>query len=88
MALGIGHKKNFDTLVKAVRAGDVALMECEMAVTGETVAVMCAVVEVSAGEVEFFPFARMFNDNPYKVVSPPKVGGGFYTIKGMKHNLK
>jgi len=79
MALATGHKKNFDTLIKAIQAGDVALMECQMAVTGETAAVICAAVEVSSGNVQFFPFAMLFNDNPYKMVNPPKPEGGFYS---------
>jgi len=79
MALAKNHKKNFDTLIKAIRAGDVALMECQMAATGETSAVICAAVEVSSGNVEFFPFAMLFNDSPYKLVSPPKPDGGFYS---------
>jgi hypothetical protein len=79
MALATGHKKTFDTLVKAIKAGDVALLECQMAATGETSAVICAAVEVSSGNVQFFPFAMLFNDNPYKLVNPPKPDGGFYS---------
>ena len=79
MALAIGYKQNFQTLIKAIQAGDVALMECEMATTGETAAVICAAVEVSSGSVEFFPFAMLFNDNPYKLVNPPKPEGGFFS---------
>ena len=79
MALATGHKKNFDTLIKAIQAGDVALLECQMVATGESSAVICAAVEVSSGNVQFFPFAMLFNDNPYKLVNPPKPEGGFYS---------
>ena len=79
MALAHGHKTNFQTLIKAIQAGDVALMECQLAATGETAAIICAAVEVSGGNIEFFPFAMLFNENPYKLVNPPKPEGGFYS---------
>lgn len=72
MALAIGHKKTFETLIKAIKAGDVALLECEMATTGETTAVICAAVEVSGGNIQFFPFALLFNDNPSPIHRYPK----------------
>ena len=39
MALAQGHKQNFDTLLKAIQASDCALMECQLASTGEAAAV-------------------------------------------------
>ena len=48
-------RRNFQTLIKAIQAGDVALMECEMASTGETAAVICAAVEVSSGQCRVLP---------------------------------
>ena len=79
MAIPKGHKRNFNTLVEAVRAGDVALMECQLAATGETVAVMCAVNRLPNGETQFIPFATLFNGNPYEAINPPKPEGGFET---------
>ena len=79
MAIAAGHRANFKTLIKAIQAGDVALMECQLAATGENVAVVCAAVEVSSGNTQFFPFALLFNDNPYKLVNPPKPEGGFHS---------
>ena len=79
MAIAKGHKANFKTLIKAIQAGDVALMECQLAATGETTAVICAANRLPNDGVEFAPFAMMFNDNPYKVVNPPKPEGGFLT---------
>ena len=50
MPLSAGHKQNFDTsLHQAFWAGDVVLMECQLA----------------DGAVEFEPFAMMFQGNPY-----------------------
>jgi hypothetical protein len=43
MPLSAGHKRNFNTLRRVFRAGDAALMECQVAATGETAAVICAV---------------------------------------------
>ena len=79
MAIPKGHKRNFNTLVEAVRAGDVALMECQLAATGETVAVICAVNRLPNEETQFVPFATLFNGNPYEAVNPPKAKGGFET---------
>ena len=40
MALAKGHRQNFDTLRRAMFAGDAALMECQLVATGEPVAVI------------------------------------------------
>ena len=78
MAIAIGHRQNFDTLKQAFLAGDVALMECELTATGEAVAVLCAANRQKDGGVDFVPFGMLFNDNPYKMVNPPKPEGGFF----------
>jgi len=70
MALSAGYKKNFNTLRRAFRAGDAALLECQSATTGETVAVICAANKQPNGAVEFVPFATMFSGNPYQAVYP------------------
>lgn len=77
MALAVGHKANFETLKQAFDAGDVALMECEVATTGEVVAVICAANRNPDGEIEFVPFASMFNGDPYEMLNPPNPDGGF-----------
>ena len=77
MAILKGHKRNFQTLVDAFQNEDVALMECQLAATGETVAVICAANRLADGEIEFAPFAMLFNGNPYEMVNPPKAEGGF-----------
>ena len=63
----------------AFENGDVALMECQLAVTGEPVAVIAPPTGRPDGEVEFAPFAMMFNGNPYEAINPPKPEGGFFT---------
>ena len=72
-------KTNFETLQAAFDNGDVALMECQLAATGEPVAVLLRRQPPADGEVEFAPFAMMFNGNPYEEINPPKPEGGFFT---------
>ena len=48
-------------------------MECQLAATGETVAVICAANRLPNGEIEFAPFAMLFNDNPYRRSIRPKL---------------
>ena len=77
MPLSSGHKKNLETLREAFLAGDVALMECQLAATGEPVAVICAANRLADEGVEFAPFAMMFQGNPYEMLNPPNPDGGF-----------
>ncbi len=79
MALARGYKANFETLRQAFQNGDAALMECQLATTGEEVAVVCAATRQPDGEVEFAPFAMLFNGNPYEMLNPPRSDGGFHT---------
>jgi hypothetical protein len=79
MAIPKGHKQNFQTLVDAFKNGDVALMECQLSATKETVAVICAANRLPDGEIEFAPFGMLFNGNPYELLNPPKADGGFCT---------
>ena len=79
MSISTGYKQNFDTLQKAFAAGDVALMECQLAATGEPVAVICAANRQADGDIEFAPFAMMFQGNPYEMLNPPDPGGGFHS---------
>jgi|SRR6185436_3179841 len=82
-AITKGNKKNFDTLIKAARNGDLALVECFDKRLGKPVAVVCAVSLVKEGDIEgkyeFLPFATMFDDNPYDILLPPNPEGGFYS---------
>jgi hypothetical protein len=79
MPLSQGYRKNFNTLRRAFLAGDAALMECQLAATGEPVAVICAANRLSDSSVEFVPFATLFSGNPYEAFNPPKPEGGFYS---------
>ena len=70
MALLPGHKANFETLCRAVSAGDAVLMECQFAATGKVVAVVCAANRQPDGTIDFVPLATLFQDNPYQIVNP------------------
>ena len=79
MALAQHQKQNFETLCRAVRDGNVVVMECQLAATQEVVAVICAVNSTESDELEFAPFAIMFSNDPYETVNPPNPDGGFYS---------
>ena len=53
-----------------------ALLECQLKSTGETVAVITA-VNRDDEEYGFVPFAVMLNGNPYDMLNPPSADGGF-----------
>jgi len=82
MAILKGHKAQFETLKQAFANGDIALMECQRKDTGEIVSVICAVNVTGRSkkfEYRFVPFAQLFNGNPYDLLEPPALGGGFRT---------
>ena len=79
MAISPGYKQNFDTLCRAFRDECAVLVECQLAATGEPVAVICAANEQADESIEFVPFAMMFQDNPYELLNPPNPEGGFYS---------
>jgi antitoxin (DNA-binding transcriptional repressor) of toxin-antitoxin stability system len=68
------HKRNFDTLLRAAKDGNLVLVECTETATGEKVAVICAVNRPD-GEYELVPMARFWNGNPYDVIEPPTTQG-------------
>lgn len=71
MPLSPHDRENFETLSEAFRNGHVALMECQIAATGQPVPIICAVNPHDDGSRTLIPFAQMFNDNPYLVINPP-----------------
>jgi len=66
----LGHKENFETLIRAIKDGQVALMDCIEKSTGDHVAVICG-VSFDGKEYHFTPFAKFFNGNPYELLTPP-----------------
>ena len=71
------HSRNFETLREAFENRDVALLECQLKTTGESVAVVVA-VNRDDNEFSFVPIAMMFNGNPYEFLNPPDPKGGFH----------
>lgn len=72
MAIPKGAKANFETLKRAIRNGDCALMEVTDKKTGETVDALCAVTRHDDGGATFAPLAVMVRENPYERFDPPK----------------
>jgi hypothetical protein len=64
------HRDNFNTLSQAFDAGDACLLECHERATGKPAYVVCA-VNRRGGDFELVPFARLFDDDPYELLSPP-----------------
>ncbi len=66
----LAHKKNFETLIRAIKDNAVAIMECTEKSTGEKKAVICAMV-FDGKEYSFTPFASFYNGNPFELLTPP-----------------
>lgn len=70
MAIPEEPRTNFETLVKAAKAGDLALMECTEVASGETRYVLCAVGRDGDNYV-MTPFGHLAPGNPYEAYIPP-----------------
>lgn len=64
------YRDNFNSLQRAFDAGDACLLKCRDKATGKPAYVLCA-VNARGEEYELVPFARLFDDNPYELLSPP-----------------
>ncbi|MGQ3231184.1 MAG: DUF6117 family protein [Blastomonas fulva] len=69
MAIPKHVRSNFDTLVRAARAGDLALMECTAADSGEPRYVLCAAGCTHSAFV-MTPFGHLASGNPYEAYIP------------------
>ena len=63
---------NFNTLLRAAACGDLALVECGDAMTGEPRYVICAVAQDGADYV-ITPFGHLAAGNPYEAYEPPRI---------------
>ena len=70
MRIVMQHKDNFETLRRAFAYDAVCLMDCIERSTGEHVAVICAMNDCG-DEIEFIPFAKFFNGNPFEMLVNP-----------------
>lgn len=66
---------NFNTLLQAAGNGDLSLIECNDAATGEPRYVLCAVVKDGDGYV-FTPFGHLATGDPFEQYLPPGAPGG------------
>lgn len=64
-------RANFQTLLRAATSGDLALIECTDAVTGEPRYVICAVGR-DGGDFVFAPFGHLADGNPFEIYCPPE----------------
>jgi Family of unknown function (DUF6117) len=63
-------RTNFDTLLRAASNGNLALMECTDAITGERRYVICAVGREGTDYL-FTPFGHLADGNPFDAYLPP-----------------
>lgn len=70
MAIPDHIRRNFETMVAAAKAGDLALVECRDAKNGEIRHVMCAVGNQD-DEYVLTPFGHLAPDNPFEAYIPP-----------------
>jgi hypothetical protein len=63
-------RAKFNTLLRAAAAGDLALVECADAVTGEPRYVLCAVGR-DDGNYVMTPFGHLAPSNPFEAYLPP-----------------
>jgi hypothetical protein len=74
MAIPEAIRTNFNTLVKAVKQEDIALLECRDRNTGEFAYAICAINRIRQAdrepEIEFVPFGLMFTSDPYETLIP------------------
>lgn len=76
MAIPDHARKNFQTLLRAAQAGDLALMECLDATTREPRFVLAAVGR-DGGDYLFTPFGHLAPGNPFETYLPLDPDGGF-----------
>lgn len=81
MPIQPGYRANFDTLERAMKSGDLALLECRDIKTGATVIAIVACSR-DRGGVSFSPLAKMFDGNPFEELMPPHPDGGFVAPDG------
>lgn len=66
-----GFEPNFNTLIRAVKSGEICLVACTDSKTGETVPTICAMSHLPNGDYDLVPLAKMFTGNPYEELCPP-----------------
>jgi hypothetical protein len=74
MAIPEAVRTNSNTLVKAVKQDDIALLECRNRVDGEPAYAICAINVIRQSgaepEIEMVPVGLMLSSNPYEMLIP------------------
>ena len=73
MAIPETFVRNFQTLLSAAEMGDLALIECADALTGEPRYVICAIGR-AGGAYLMTPFGHLHDGNPFDAYVPPTTG--------------
>lgn len=72
MAIPDAYRRNFSTLLTAAENGDLALVECTDAATGEPRYVLCAVGRDTDDSYVMTPFGHLADGNPFDLYRPPE----------------
>lgn len=70
MAIPQPYIRNFQTLLRAAAQGDLALVECLDAKTGDPRYVLCAVGR-EGRDYRLTPFGHLHDGNPFEAYVPP-----------------
>lgn len=70
MAIPSHIRANFETMLRAAANGDLGLLECQDAATGETRYVITAFA-TDEGDVCMTPFGHLADGNPFEAYAPP-----------------
>ena len=76
MAIPDYARTNFNTLLRAAASGDLALLECTDAATGEPRLTFCAPTGRDSGDYVMTPFGHLAPGNPYDAYLPPETSSG------------
>lgn len=74
MAIPDAYRTNFNTLLRAAADGNLALLECTDAASGEPRYVLCA-VGFDRGSYCMTPFGHLADGNPFELYRPPSDPG-------------
>ena len=70
MAIPEAYRRNFDTLLRAVADGNLALMECTDTITGAPRYVLVAIGR-DGDDYVMTPFGHLHDGNPFGAYRPP-----------------